>query len=94
MRRADQDVHKLGTTRVEKFGFRFFAKERGTVSAKSRGCRDAYCEIRKDSRAERLCRRAGLTLKKQNSLLLRSKNDVKKFWQKIVDAAVDLGSVV
>ena len=94
MRRAETDVERLGTTRVEKSGFRMFAKERGTASAKTRGARDAYCQIKKDSRAERLCIRAGVSLKKQNSLLLRSKNDVRKFWQKIVDAGIDVGSVV
>lgn len=93
MRRAETEVEKFGTTRVERFGFRFFAKERGTASAKTRGARDAYAEIRKGSRAERLCIRAGVSLKKQNSLLLRSKNDVKKFWAKIVDSGIDVGAV-
>ena len=93
MRRAETKVEKLGTTRIERLGFRFFAKERGTASAKTRGARDAYAEIKRDSRAERLCRRAGLTLKKQNSLLFRSKNDVRKFWQKIAAAGIDFGSV-
>ena len=92
MRRAETEVEKFGTTRVERFGFRFFAKERGTASAKAEG----RGRIRRDQK--RLARRAlfiraGVSLKKQNSLLLRSKNDVKKFWAKIVDSGIDVGAV-
>jgi hypothetical protein len=83
----------LEATRTTIAGFRFYAKFRATANAKTAGQRDLYCAVQKDSRAERLCLKAGLSIKKTSDRLLRSKKDIQRFCQKIVDSGIDLGSV-
>ena len=84
----------LEATRVVIQGFEYYAKYRATASAKTKGQRDSYCGIVKGSRAERWCNAAGITLKKKSDSTLRSKNDIERFWAKLVSAGIDLRSIV
>ena len=83
----------LQATYVVTHGCEFYAKYRDTASAKTKGKRDAYCEIVKGSRTARWCNAAGISLKKKSEATLRSKKDIERFCAKLFAAGVDLDAI-
>ena len=77
-------------TRKNISGFRFYSKYRATQSAKTRGQRDSYCSIELNSRAERIAKSAGLSLKKSSDRVLRSRKDIERFWARIISSGLQV----
>jgi hypothetical protein len=63
-------------------GFKFF-----TIRRLNNGLPDAYIQIMKGSRADKFATRAGVHKKR-----LRSKGDIKKWWDSVMASGVDLSS--
>ena len=80
-------------TRITIDGFRFYAKFRNGVSAKTKGGRDSYCIIEPDSRAERIAKAAGIRLRTISDRRIRSNADMKRFWGKIADSEIDISQI-
>lgn len=89
----DADFVENEAERKTVHGFRFSAKIRATLNAKTNGQRDSYCTIQPGSRAERLGKRAGLSLSKNTERTLRSKKDIQRFWSRVVASGIDIASV-